>query len=202
MKIYRRRSRKSKKKKKVIKLKETIQTAFEKTYWVDSVGEFKNISEYPQEFEQKFGNISLNTIVFDDYLVDSQRISDLHNFLKIWNFDVTQQYKINDYKSGYYFNDTLYMMVRCSFGLPDDKIEKDSDDEPILSGENNGVVTVSFCPLAKHRNQIQTFLNDLVDLDIMFVPDSEKNFYMIAQNAHGLYKQRTTFKNIEIKESP
>ena len=198
-KIYRRRSRKSKKKKKVIKLNETIERALEKTYWVNSVGEFKNPSDYPQEFEQKFGNTSLNTIVFEDYLVDSQRISDLHDFLKKWDFDVTQQYKINDYKGGYYFNDSLYMMIRCSFGLPETKVEKD-DDEPIMSDDADRMVTISFCPLIKNKEIIEKFLKNLVDLDIMFVPDSEKNFYMIAQNAHGLYKQRTTFKNIEIKD--
>lgn len=182
------------------KLKEIINKALEKTYWVESVGEFKNPSDYPQEFEQKFGNISLNTIVLNDYLVDARRIAELHAFLKRWNFDVTQQYKINDYKSGYYFSDSCYLMFRVAFGLPDDKVEKDEDLE-IMSGESGGVVTISFCPLFKNRSQIEKFLGELIELDIFFIPDSEKNFYMIAQNQHGLYKQKTTFKNIEIRDN-
>lgn len=182
------------------KLKETINKALEKTYWVNSVGEFKNPSDYPQEFEQRFGNISLNTIVLDDYLIDIQRIDDVHEFFRNWNFDVTQQYKINDFKTGYYYNDSLYLMVRCNYGLPENKVEKDEDEYPVVSGDSNGVVSISFCPLIKNKRQIQEFLEELLELDILFIPDSEKNFYMISQNAHGLYKQKTTFNNIEIKD--
>ena len=182
------------------KLKETIDKALEKTYWVNSIGEFKNLSDYPQEFEQKFGNISLNTIVLDDYLIDIQRLDDVHEFFRKWNFDVTQQYKINDFKAGYYYNDSLYLMIRCNCGLPENKVEKDEDDYPAMSGDSNVAVSISFCPLIKNKRQIQKFLEELLELDVLFVPDSEKNFYMIAQNAHGLYKQKTTFNNIEIKD--
>lgn len=185
---------------KISKLKETINKALEKTYWVNSVGEFKNPSDYPQEFEQKFGNISLNTIVLDDYLIDVQRIDDVHEFFRKWNFDVTQQYKINDFKAGYYYNDSLYLMIHCNCGLPENKVEKDEDDYPAMSGDSNVAVSISFCPLIKNKRQIQKFLEELLELDVLFVPDSEKNFYMIAQNAHGLYKQKTTFNNIEIKD--
>lgn len=182
------------------KLKETIKKALEKTYWVDCVGSFKNSSDYPQEFEQKFGNISLNTIVLDDYLVDARRLDEIHKFFAKWDFNVTQQYKINDFKAGYYFSDSLYLMVRCNFGLPENKIDKDSDDEETFVGLESGVVSISFCPLIDNKNDIEKFLEELVDMDILFVPDSEKNFYMIAQNAQGLYKQKTTFNNIEIKD--
>jgi hypothetical protein len=48
---------------------------------------------------------------------------------------------------------------------------------------------------------IEQFLEELADLNVLFVPDSEKNFYMIAQGAQGLYKQKTTFNNIEIKDN-
>lgn len=184
------------------KLKETIKKALEKTYWVNSVGSFKNSSDYPQEFEQKFGNISLNTIVLDDYLVDARRLNDIQDFFRNWDFDVTQQYKINDFKAGYYFNDSLYLMVRCNFGLPENKVDKDDndDDGDVFVGLESGVVSISFCPLIKNRDSIHKFLDELVEMNVLFIPDSEKNFYMIAQNAQGLYKQKTAFNNIEIKD--
>jgi hypothetical protein len=183
------------------KLKETIKKALEKTYWVNSVGEFKNPSDYPQEFEQKFGNISLNTIVLDDYLIDARRLDDIHDLFKRWKFDVTHQYKINDFKSGYYFNEFLYLMVRCNFGLPENKINKEDDDDDIeFISMESGVVSISFCPLLKNKNAIEKLLEELIDMNVLFIPDSEKNFYMIAQNAQGLYKQKTTFNNIEIKD--
>jgi hypothetical protein len=183
------------------KLKETIKKALEKTYWVNSVGSFKNFSDYPQEFEQKFGNISLNTIVLDDYLIDARRLDDIQDFFRKWNFDVTQQYKINDFKAGYYFNDSLYLMVRCNFGLPENKVDKENDDEEDgFVGLESGVISISFCPLIENRDNIHKFIDELVEMNVLFIPDSEKNFYMIAQNAQGLYKQKTTFNNIEIKD--
>jgi hypothetical protein len=182
----------------MIKIKETIKKSLEKTYWVNSIGEFKRPSEYPQEFEQKFGNISLNTICFDDYLIDNRKISDFHEFLKNWKFDVTQQYKINEYKSGYYYNDDLCMMIRCGFGLPEDKVEKEEDE--MISSESNAYISFSFCPLLKNKQKITKFLNDFAECDYVFMPTSEKNFYMISQNNNGLYKQKTTFNNIEIKD--
>jgi hypothetical protein len=182
----------------MIKIKETIKKSLEKTYWVNSIGEFKGPSEYPQEFEQKFGNISLNTICFDDYLIDNRKISDFHEFLKNWKFDVTQQYKINEYKSGYYYNDDLCMMIRCGFGLPEDKVEKEEDE--MISSESNAYISFSFCPLLKNKQKITKFLNDFAECDFVFMPTSEKNFYMISQNNNGLYKQKTTFNNIEIKD--
>jgi hypothetical protein len=183
------------------KLKETIKKALEKTYWVNSVGEFKNPSDYPQEFEQKFGNISLNTIILDDYLIDARRLDDIHDLFKKWKFDVTHQYKINDFKAGYYFNEFLYLMVRCNFGLPENKINKEGDDDDVeFIAMESGVVSISFCPLFKNKNAIEKLLEELIDMNVLFIPDSEKNFYMIAQNAQGLYKQKTTFNNIEIKD--
>lgn len=182
------------------KLKEIVKKSLDKTYWINSIGQFKNISEYPQEFEQKFGNISLNTISLDDYLVDIQKINETHEFFKKWGFDVVKQYKINEFKSAYYFNESLYMMVRCNFGLRQNKISK-SDDEDLITNYDNTVFSVYFCPLLKNKKLIEQFLEELADLNVLFVPDSEKNFYMIAQGAQGLYKQKTTFNNIEIKDN-
>lgn len=183
------------------KLKDIISKSLNKTYWVDHSREFLHKSEYPQEFEQRFGNISLNTIVFDDYLVDVKKVDIVHDFLNKWDFDAVQQYKINDFKSGYYYNESLYLMVRFNYGLPENKIElEDDDDEFSVKSLSNNTVSISFCPLNENKDQIVLFLNELIDLDVLFIPDSEKNFYMIAQNQHGLYKQKTTFNNIEIKD--
>lgn len=183
------------------KLKQTIEKALEKTYWVNSEGHFKHVSDYPQEFEQKFGNISTNTIFFDNYLIDNQRIDDLHKFLNEHNFNVTQQYRINEYKSGYYFNDELKMMMKCNFGSLDEKVEKEIDDEDTpISAYETSVVSFQFCPLIQNKNKILKFLYDLIDLNIIFLPQTDKNFYIIAQNANGLYKQKTSFNNIEIKD--
>lgn len=182
------------------KLKDIINKSLSKTYWVDHYREFLHKSEYPQEFEQRFGNISLNTIVLDDYLVDVKKVDIVHDFLNKWEFDAVQQYKINDFKSGYYYNESLYLMVRFSYGLPENKIELEDDDEFSVKSLNNNMVSISFCPLNENKDRIELFLNELIDLDVLFIPDSEKNFYMIAQNQHGLYKQKTTFNNIEIKD--
>lgn len=182
------------------KLKDIISKSLNKTYWVDHSREFLHKSEYPQEFEQRFGNISLNTIVFDDYLVDVKKVDTVHDFLNKWDFDAVQQYKINDFKSGYYYNESLYLMVRFNYELPENKIELEDDDEFSVKSLSNNTVSISFCPLNENKDQIVLFLNELIDLDVLFIPDSEKNFYMIAQNQHGLYKQKTTFNNIEIKD--
>ena len=98
------------------KLKEIVKKSLDKTYWINSIGQFKNISEYPQEFEQKFGNISLNTISLDDYLVDIQKINETHEFFKKWGFDVVKQYKINEFKKIlFYFSD--HFLIRYSSDL-------------------------------------------------------------------------------------
>lgn len=182
------------------KLKQIFKQSLEKTYWTEFLGEFKNISEYPQEFEQKFGNISMNTITLDDYLANIQKIDILHELLKRWGFDVTKQYKLNDLKSAYYFSESLYSMVRVNYGLPQNKIDKSEDDEDIISSYENNIFSFFFCPLIKNKKMIAQFLEELVDIDVLFIPDSEKNFYMIAQGASGLYKHKTTFNNIEIKD--
>lgn len=182
------------------KFAEIVKQSLAKTYWTNSIGVFKNISEYPQEFEQKFGNTSLNTISLDDYLVDIKKIDETHEFLRKWGFDVTKQYKINDFKSSFYFNESLFMMIRCNFGLRQNKVNN-SDDDDMISIDDRNSFSIYFCPLLKNKKLIEQFLNELSDIDILFVPESEKNFYMIAQGAHGLYKQKTTFNNIEIKDN-
>lgn len=183
------------------KLKEIIKKSLVKTYWVETSKKFENSSEYPQEFEQRFGNTSVNTIVLDEYLINSDKIDVLHKFLRGNGFDTTQQYKINDYCMGFYYNENRMIMLRCAFGNPDKKIEDDTEDETVIGFEtHNASIAVSFCPLRKNKESIQSFLYGLVDLDILFIPNSEKNLYMIAQDAKGLYKQKTSFNNIEIKD--
>lgn len=184
------------------KLKEIIKKSLVKTYWVETSKKFENSSEYPQEFEQRFGNTSVNTIVLDEYLINSDKIDVLHNFLRGNGFDTTQQYKINDYSLGFYYNENRMIMLRCAFGNPDKKIEDDTEDE-----NNIGVfdthatsIAISFCPLRKNKESVQSFLYGLIDLDILFIPNLEKNLYMIAQDAKGLFKQKTSFNNIEIKD--
>jgi hypothetical protein len=182
------------------KFAEIIKQSLTKTYWTNSIGTFKNISEYPQEFEQKFGNTSLNTIVLDDYLVDVKKVDETHEFFKKWGFDVVKQYKINDFKSSFYFNESLYMMIRCNFGLRQNKVNNGDDDDMISIDDRNSFI-IYFCPLLLNKKLIEQFLEEWSNMDVLFVPESEKNFYMIAQGAHGLYKQKTTFNNIEIKDN-
>jgi hypothetical protein len=181
------------------KIEDTIKKALEKTFWVSHKGKFENSSDYPDIFEQKFGNISLNTIILEDYRVDSHRIDELHEFLKKWNFDVTHQYKINEYKSGNYMSDEMVLVFKCNFGIIDEKVEKE-DDEGFVTSDQSTTLCFHFCPLIKNKQAIEQFFKEFVELDILFVPMAEKSFYMIAQNSHGLYKQKTKFKNIEIKD--
>jgi hypothetical protein len=190
---------KKNKKNKVTKLKTIIDNSLENVFWVSHQGKFLGSSDYPQEFEQKYGNISYVSLAIEDYLFDKQQLERIHEFLRKWNFDVTQQYKINEYNTGYYFCDDLTLMVRATFGMPEDKIEKEDDDGDVFT-PNNGGVTISFSPLVKNRKMIEEFLKEFVDEEFLFLPASEKSFYMIAQTQHGLTKQKTSFKNIPIKD--
>jgi hypothetical protein len=187
------------KKKRMSKLKTIIDKSLENVFWVSHQGKFLGSSDYPQEFEQKYGNISYVSLAIDDYLFDKQQLDRIHDFLRKWNFDVTQQYKINEYNTGYYYCDDLTLMVRATFGMPEDKIEKDDDEGEPFSA-NSGGITISFSPLVKNRKRIEEFLKEFVDGEFLFLPTSEKSFYMIAQTQHGLTKRKTTFANIEIKD--
>jgi hypothetical protein len=190
---------KNNKKNKVSKLKTIIDKSLENVFWVSHQGKFLGSSDYPQEFEQKYGNISYVSLAIDDYLFDKQQLERIHDFLRKWNFDVTQQYKINEYNTGYYYCDDLTLMVRATFGMPEDKVEKEDDEgEPFST--NSGGISISFSPLVKNRKRIEEFLKDFVDGEFLFLPASEKSFYMIAQTQHGLTKRKTNFANIEIKD--
>jgi hypothetical protein len=90
-------------------------------------------------------------------------------------------------------------MVRATFGMPEDKVEKEDDEGEVFS-PNSGGITISFSPLIKNRKNIEEFLKEFVDGEFLFLPTSEKNFYMIAQTQHGLTKQKTSFADIEIKD--
>jgi len=190
---------KKNKKNKVSKLKTIIDKSLENVFWVSQQGKFIGSSEYPQEFEQKYGNISHVSLAIDDYIFDKHQIEKIHDFLRKWGFDVTQQFKINEYNTGYYFCDDLTLMIRATFGMPEDKVEKDDNDLEELSP--SGSITISFSPMIKNRRRIEEFLKDFVDGEFLFLPTSEKNFYMIAQTQHGLTKQKTSFANIEIKDN-
>ena len=190
------------KKSKVSKLKTIIDKSLENVFWVSHSGKFLGSSDYPQEFEQKYGNISYASLAIDDYLFDKQQLERIHDFLRKWNFDVTQQYKINEYNTGYYYCDDLTLMVRATFGTPEDKIEKEDDDDgPAFGVSSNNGISISFSPLVKNRKMIEEFLKEFVDGEFLFLPASEKSFYMIAQTQHGLTKRKTNFANIEIKDN-
>jgi hypothetical protein len=153
----------SPKKIKMSKLKTIIDKSLENVFWVSHQGKFFGSSDYPQEFEQKYGNISHVSLAIDDYLFDKQQLERIHDFLRKWNFDVTQQYKINEYNTGYYYCDDLTLMVRATFGMPEDKIEKDDDDDaPAFGGTtNSGGITINFSPLVKNRKRIEEFLKEM-----------------------------------------
>jgi hypothetical protein len=189
---------KKNKKNKVSKLKTIIDKSLENVFWVSHQGKFLGSSDYPQEFEQKYGNISHVSLAIDDYLFDKQQLDRIHDFLRKWNFDVTQQYKINEYNTGYYYCDDLTLMVRATFGMPEDKVEKEDDEGEVFSTNNSGIA-ISFSPLVKNRKMIEEFLKEFVDESFWFIPNDEKKFYMIAQNQQGLYNQSVNFESTEIK---
>jgi hypothetical protein len=182
------------------KLKTIIDKSLENVFWVSHQGKFLGASDYPQEFEQKYGNISSVSIIIEDYLFDKQKIDRIHEFLRKWGFDVTQQYKINEYNTGYYFCDDLTLMVRAIFGMPEDKIGDDDDDDNSFTANTTGI-SINFSPLNKNKDKIIQFLKEFEEGEFLFIPTSEKAFYMIAQTQHGLTKQKTNFKNIPIKDN-
>ena len=187
------------KKNKVTKLKTIIGKSLENVFWVSHQGKFLGSSDYPQEFEQKYGNISSVSLAIDDYLFDKQQLERIHEFLRKWNFDVTQQFKINEYNTGYYYCDDLTLMVRATFGMPEDKVEKEDEDGEVFAANNSGI-TISFSPLVKNRKRIEDFLKEFVEEGFLFIPNDEKKFYMIAQNQQGLYNQSVDFDITEIKD--
>lgn len=182
------------------KLKQTVEKSLENIYWVSNPGSFKVNGEYPSDFEQKFGNISFGSIIFKEYRADLRKINILHDFLKNHGFDVTQQYNLGEFKNGNYFCDDMMMVVKCSFGLPENKLDKTDEDGYELSLEADGQMIIIFCPLLKNKEKIENFINEFVNLGIMFIPMTEKSFYMIAEGTRGLFKQKTTFKNMEIRD--
>lgn len=188
---------------KMSKLQTIIDKSLENVFWVSHSGKFLGSSDYPQEFEQKYGNISYASLAIDDYLFDKQQLERIHDFLRIWNFDVTQQYKINEYNTGYYFCDDLTLMVRATFGMPEE-IEKEDDDDdddgPTFGIVTNNGISISFSPLVKNQKRIEEFLKEIVDESFWFIPSDEKKFYMIAQNQQGLYNQSVDFDVTEIKD--
>lgn len=180
------------------KLKQTVKKSLDNIYWINSEGVYKIQSEYPSNFEQRFGNISSSSIIIKDHLMDRRKVDKLHEFLRKKGFDTVQQYNISEYKEGYYYHANNMIMINTSFGIPEEEIEKDEDGELLASGRE--VISIVFCPLVRYKHWICKFITDLIDLDIFFIPNVEKSFFVIAEGRHGLYKQKTSFKNMEIKD--
>jgi hypothetical protein len=182
------------------KLQEIIDNALKNIYWVDTTGEAKIYSEYPSAFEQKYGNISTVSIVFKGYEVAKDNIEKLHNLLRNNYFEGVEQYKVNDCENAQYFSNEMIMQISVSYTrLKQNNDDSKEDDEVAYSEDSYS--TIMFCPLTKNKKLIEGFLKQIVDSDLFYVPNAEKNFYMVAEGRSGLYKQKTSFKNIEIKDN-
>lgn len=181
--------------------KKTLE-ALDDVYWVNTISNFVSGSDYAGNFEQRFGNISRVSLMLDDYKVSHNKIDEFHTFLKGFGFGDVIQYGIMDYEHGNYYHELMKMMVDAQF-LPCPTKKKDDDDEDDDEYDNpisSEKFVIVFTPFIKNKGIIINFINALLDSDLLDIPENDKKFYMIAQSAHGLYKQQTSFNSIPIKD--
>jgi len=174
-----------------------ILKCLDNIYWVDDVKPFTIQSEYPSLFEQKYGNLSSTSIHIKNYSISEKYIHRLHEFLKKHAFNTVRQYNIHEYELGHYFNDDFSMLISISINpspVPDNLIIPFEFDTP---RDSEGILIV-FTPLLENKEKILNFLNEFLNLDIIFEYSTQKEFYMISQNSQGLTKLKTSFNDIPI----
>jgi len=174
-----------------------ILKCLDNIYWVDDVKPFTLQSEYPSLFEQKYGNLSSTSIHIKNYSISEKYIHKLHEFLKKHAFNTVRQYNIHEYELGHYFNDDFSMLISISINpspVPDNLIIPFEFETP---RDSEGILIV-FTPLLENKEKILNFLNEFLNLDIIFEYSTQKEFYMISQNSQGLTKLKTSFNDIPI----
>lgn len=185
-------------------MKELLKNAFDKIYWIDEIIEFKTNNSYPSLYETKFGNISTSCVSLKDYYVDVSKIDKLHRFLNERGFDNVKQPSLDDHKNAHYYNEELKIQLSVVFfdDITQEKLKKSKDDEDIpIAYEEDSCFLIIFTPILKHKENVKKFFEDVGSSGLWKIRKIESNkFYMIAEGRGGLYKQETTFKNIEIKD--
>jgi hypothetical protein len=184
----------------MINNKKEILKCLDNIYWVDDANQFNTKSEYPSLFEQKYGNLSSTSIHIKNYSIPEKHLNEMHEFLRKYSFNAVRQYNIHEYELGHYFNDDFLMLVSVSINpapLPDIPENITLAFEFDTPRDSDGILIV-FTPLAKNKEKILDFLNEFFNLNIIFEYSSQKEFYMISQNAQGLTKLKTSFSDIPI----
>ncbi len=184
-------------------MKELLKEAIDKIYWVDKNEPFIQGGSYPSQFECKFGNISTSYIGLKDCFIDLSRVGELHKFLTERGFNVVKQGSLINYKTGNYFNEELLLQLSVEFFDDRKRLDKDKkeleDDFPYVDEDDKTMI--AFCPLESNKTKLLTFFKDMGKSNLWKVRKEEtKKFFMIAEGRSGLYKQETSFKNIEIKD--
>jgi hypothetical protein len=173
--------------------------------WDDEVIEGKLNDGYPGRYTQQFGTVQYVCLLLPDFGIAKAGKSSLVSFLKERGFT---SMRCGDYitmKDAYFIQKDLMIVLNVAYEIDENFIEDVEDDGSELSFSLNAEfsenTTLTFCPLEKNKESIKKFIEDFWDFEhLIHIKEDFRDFYMIAQNSQGLYKQRTKFKNITIKD--
>lgn len=173
--------------------------------WDDKIIEGKLNDGYPGRYTQQFGNIQYISLMLPDFGISKNGKSSLVSFLRERGF---VSMRCGDYitmKDAYFIHEKWKMVVNVAYEIDENFVEDVEDDgdqfEFSVNHEFSENTYITFCPLAYNKEYIKKFIEDFWDFEhLIHIKEDVRDFYMIAQNSQGLYKQRTQFKNIPIKD--
>ena len=184
--------------------KENILEKLNHIMWVDSVIQDAKIKpEYPSMFEQHFGSASRVLVSLPDHGISKHGRESIVEFMKGWGFNAFYSGCILTLSETTFVNYDLMMVVTVSYEndskkTDDGEDDEDEDDLPIMAEDRMNIV---FCPFSRNRVQISNFLIKFLEFEHMIhAPNDSRDFFMIAQDQRGLFKQKTKFKNIPIQD--
>ena len=186
--------------------KENILEKLNHIMWVDSVIQDAKIKpEYPSMFEQHFGSASRVLVSLPDHGISKHGRESIVEFMKGWGFNAFYSGCILTLSETTFVNYDLMMVVTVSYENDskknddeDEDEDEDEDDMPIMAEDRMNII---FCPFSRNRDQISNFLIKFLEFEHMIhAPNDSRDFFMIAQDQRGLFKQKTKFKNMPIQD--
>jgi hypothetical protein len=179
--------------------KEDLLDKLNHIIWDEQIIDSVVKSDYPGRFEQQFGAIQFASICLNDFGIDRHGKKELVKFLESWGFVATKCGCIVNMSDSYFVNLSLKLGINVAYELDYKNVCEEDDLDDLESFDE--ITRITFCPLYKNREKIEKFISDFWDFEhLKSIKDDTRDFYMIAQNNQGLYKKRTKFKNIAIKD--